>query len=155
MFANFNYKYPIRMEISNNVETLSKTISFELPLNTSDQTVLRFHNILIEAYDHICNGTLGTFVKNHYALEEKLDRMIDQVEENILKKAPLVEPKRILRNGPALIVFWKDGTKTVVKCHDEEFDYEKGLAMALARRLWNRSQTIKHVKSIEEQGDAH
>lgn len=61
------------------------------------------------------------------------------------------KPKRIIRNGPALIVFWDDGTKTVVKCHDEGFDGEKGLAMALARKLWNRSQTVKYVKSIEEQ----
>lgn len=60
-------------------------------------------------------------------------------------------PKRIVRNGPAMVVFWTDGTKTVVKCHEEEFDYEKGLAMALARKTWGRSRTLAYLKKVEEQ----
>jgi hypothetical protein len=42
--------------------------------------------------------------------------------------------ERVIYNGPATIVFWDGGTKTVVKCHDEEFDPEKGLAMAIAKK---------------------
>lgn len=60
-------------------------------------------------------------------------------------------PKRIVRNGPAMVVFWNDDTKTVVKCHEEEFDYEKGLAMALARKMWGRSRTLAYLKKVEEQ----
>lgn len=41
--------------------------------------------------------------------------------------------KRVIFNPPATIVLWEDGTKTVVKCHNEPFDKEKGLAMALLR----------------------
>lgn len=44
--------------------------------------------------------------------------------------------KGIKVNGPAIIVFWKDGSKTVVKCENEEFDLEKGLAMALLKRIF-------------------
>lgn len=44
------------------------------------------------------------------------------------------EPKNVIFNGPATIVFWNDGTKTVVKCEGEAFDKEKGLAMAIAKR---------------------
>jgi len=44
--------------------------------------------------------------------------------------------KGIKVNGPAIIVFWKDNTKTVVKCENEEFDLEKGLAMALLKRIF-------------------
>lgn len=44
---------------------------------------------------------------------------------------------RVTFNGPATIVFWTDGTKTIVKCmEDEEFDPEKGLAMAICKRLY-------------------
>lgn len=44
--------------------------------------------------------------------------------------------KRVLFNNPATIVFWSDGTKTVVKCgENEEFDKEKGLAMAISKRV--------------------
>lgn len=60
-------------------------------------------------------------------------------------------PKRIVRNGPALVVFWQDGTKTVVKCRDEDFDAEKGLGMALARKIWGRSKTLRYVESVEDQ----
>ena len=60
-------------------------------------------------------------------------------------------PMRVIRNGPATIVFWKDGTKTVVKCHGEYYDPEKGLAMALARKLWGRSRTGRFVRMVEEQ----
>ena len=44
---------------------------------------------------------------------------------------------RVIFHGPATIVYWMDGTKTVVKCMEgEEFDYEKGLAMAVCKRIY-------------------
>lgn len=43
-------------------------------------------------------------------------------------------PKKVIFNDPATIVYWKDGTKTVVKAEGESFDPEKGLAMAIAKR---------------------
>lgn len=67
------------------------------------------------------------------------------------KSHRLFTPRRIIRNGPALVVFWQDGTKTVVKCHNEDFDAEKGLAMALCRKLWGRCQTERFLKMVEEQ----
>jgi len=43
--------------------------------------------------------------------------------------------KRVIFNDPATIVIWSDGTKTVVKCDDrDEFDPEKGLAMAICKK---------------------
>jgi hypothetical protein len=44
--------------------------------------------------------------------------------------------KDVIFNDPATIVFWVDGTKTVVKCHPgETFDPEKGLAMAISKKV--------------------
>lgn len=66
-------------------------------------------------------------------------------------------PVRIERNGIALIVWWNDSTKTVVKLHGEEWDTEKGLAMALARKMWGRSKTVKYTRMLKDQkgdGDA-
>ena len=46
-------------------------------------------------------------------------------------------PERVVFNGPATIVFWPDGTKTVVKCQDDElFDPEKGVAMAILKKYF-------------------
>ena len=49
-------------------------------------------------------------------------------------KPTFVATKRVIFNPPATIVFWNDGTKTVVKAHDEVFDWEKGLAMAICKK---------------------
>ena len=41
----------------------------------------------------------------------------------------------VIFNNPATIVLWSDGTKTVVKCDErDEFDPEKGLAMAICKK---------------------
>lgn len=43
---------------------------------------------------------------------------------------------RVIFNAPATIVFWRDGLKTVVKAQNgESFDKEKGLAMAICKKL--------------------
>ena len=46
------------------------------------------------------------------------------------------EIKDILVNGPATIVFWADGTKTVVKCGpDDSYDIEKAVAMCFMKKV--------------------
>ncbi len=58
-----------------------------------------------------------------------------EVHRNIYCNIP--EIKNVIFNNPATIVFWEDGTKTVVKCQDgDEFDPEKGLAMAIAKKAY-------------------
>lgn len=43
--------------------------------------------------------------------------------------------KNVIFNPPATIVFWMDGTKTVVKCQPgDKYDPEKGLAMAISKK---------------------
>ncbi len=56
--------------------------------------------------------------------------------------------KDVIFNDPATIVMWSDGTKTVVKAEGEDFDPEKGLAMAISKKnLGNKYDyynTFKH-----------
>ncbi len=58
------------------------------------------------------------------------------------------EIKNVIFNDPATIVFWEDGTKTVVKCQDgDEFDPEKGLTMAIAKKAYgNKSNYCNKLK---------
>lgn len=64
--------------------------------------------------------------------KEAIDIFMDKHDR--IKK-PQIE--KIIWNGPATIVFWKDGTKTVVKCADCDVpDYEKGLAMAICKKVY-------------------
>ena len=43
--------------------------------------------------------------------------------------------KGVIFNGPATIVLWGDGTKTVVKNHGEIYDKEKALMAASLKKL--------------------
>ena len=56
--------------------------------------------------------------------------------------------KDVKFNDPATIVFWADGTKTVVKCQDDDiFDPEKGLAMAITKKaLGNKGNYCNELK---------
>lgn len=47
--------------------------------------------------------------------------------------------KRVISNDPATIVFWDDNTKTVVKADREMFDKEKGLAMAICKKVYGKN----------------
>lgn len=51
-------------------------------------------------------------------------------------------------SGPCTVVIWDDGTKTVVRCQDgDEFDCEKGLAMAIAKKaLGNKGSYFDEFK---------
>lgn len=45
--------------------------------------------------------------------------------------------KNVIFHDPATIVYWMDGSKTVVKCQSgDTFDPEKGLAMAITKRVY-------------------
>lgn len=46
-----------------------------------------------------------------------------------------IEIEKVIFNPPATIVFWTDNTKTVVKAENEDFDPEKGLAMAICKKV--------------------
>ena len=59
----------------------------------------------------------------------------------------LPEIKDVMFNGTATIVFWADGTKTVVKAENEDFDPEKGLAMAIVKKVFgNKGSYFNKIK---------
>ena len=55
--------------------------------------------------------------------------------------------KKVIFNDPATIIYWTDGSKTVVKCQNgEEFDPEKGFVMAyLKKLLGNKNEFNKEI----------
>ena len=63
--------------------------------------------------------------------------------------------KNVIFAPPATIVYWSDGSKTVVKCSEKDvFDPEKGLAMAIAKRCGgNKGSYYKEIQSwVEKSG---
>ena len=73
-----------------------------------------------------------------YELREKLRYTPDN---------PSVAIKKVYFNDPATVVLWADGTKTIVRAENEEYDPEKGLAMAIAKKsLGNKGSYYETFK---------
>ena len=50
-------------------------------------------------------------------------------------RAIMAEPKKVIFNPPATIILWDDGTKTVVKCsEDDEYSKETGIALCFMKK---------------------
>lgn len=63
------------------------------------------------------------------------------------------QPKKIIFNGPATIVLWDDGTKTVVKCQDgDTFDKENGIALCFMKKSLGNKSNFNNIfkKYLEE-----
>lgn len=63
--------------------------------------------------------------------------------------------KDVIFAPPATIVYWSDGSKTVVKCSEKDvFDPEKGLAMAIAKRCGgNKGSYYREIQNwVEKSG---
>lgn len=63
------------------------------------------------------------------------------------EKAGILLPKitKVIFNPPATIVFWEDKTKTVVTATNEEFDKEKGLAMAISKKAYGNNYNYYNI----------
>ena len=58
----------------------------------------------------------------------------------------LPEIKSVKFNGPATIVFWADGTKTVVKCQDgDDYSEEVGLAMCIVKKAFGNTSKYNDI----------
>lgn len=56
------------------------------------------------------------------------------------------EITKVIYNGPATIVFWSDGTKTVSKCDsNDKFDPEKGIAICIVKKLYGNNYSYNSV----------
>lgn len=61
---------------------------------------------------------------------------------------------KIIFNPPATIVFWEDGTKTVVKCSaEDEFSEYYGFLAALGKKAYENNNQIK--KLIDKKAEWH
>lgn len=72
----------------------------------------------------------------------------ERAEKNDIVKFGMcsVSIRKVIFNDPATVVLWSDGTKTVVKCGPEDkFDTEKGLAMAIVKKMAGNDNSFHKV----------
>lgn len=76
----------------------------------------------------------------------------DSLDASTIKKGTLpnmnMKVKNVIFSGPATIVFWKDGTKTVTKCREgEAYSKEAGLAICFMKKaIGDRTKFQKVMK---------
>lgn len=83
-------------------------------------------------------------------------RMINAVYGTAATALKTITIEKVIFNDPATIVLWKDGTKTVVKVQEGDiFDPEKGLAMAIAKKVYgNKGKYCDVIKKWTEKYEA-
>ena len=104
-------------------------------------------NIFCEPFSN--NEEIKKYIKNDIAIT---DTLVGSFKKT-LSYIPKI--KKVIFNKPATIVFWFDDTKTVVKCEEyEEFDPEKGLAMAITKKaLGNNGNYYNVIKKWLTESD--
>lgn len=93
-----------------------------------------------------------------YAYKDITPSDFTEITTNFIKTA--ISPKthevdKVIFNEPATIVMWKDGTKTVVKCHpDDLYDEERGFLLCCAKKLLGGGKyndvMRKHIPSRDD-----
>ena len=62
------------------------------------------------------------------------------------KKDTRPHPKKVIFCGPATTILWKDGTKTTVKCSDEDvWENEVGIAMCYLKKLLGNKGNYNNI----------
>lgn len=97
--------------------------------------------LLYKPYESICDICIKSkLIKN--VLNEKFTTSTIPSADLILNlhkshsQLCNLEIKKVLYKNPATIVFWEDGSKTVVVCQKKDtYDPEKGLAMAILKKI--------------------
>lgn len=103
-----------------------------LGIKVSSDPAPRCHRygIRLKRFDYEPAITIN-FNANH-----ELDKLIKITNGGAAIKTTKNLIRNVIFNDPATIVFWNDGTKTVVKAANELFDPEKGLAMAITKKYF-------------------
>lgn len=81
----------------------------------------------------------------------------DMNRKSIRSAANPLEIKNVYFNDPVTVVMWNDGTKTIVRCSENDFyDPEKGLAMAIVKKAYGNDNKFHKVfkKWIPEEDEA-
>lgn len=76
---------------------------------------------------------------------------VDPIFFNWVLGTKTMDIDRVIFNDPATIVFWKDKTKTVVKCHPEDtFDEEIGFMCCYLKRVLSSKEYTKFCEYLND-----
>lgn len=121
----------MQAEKNNNVTVSIKSLKDIYPITISDQALTPSNDDFIDAMRYSMFNYTRCCVPR-LSCEDIIDRVIF--------------------NDPATIIFWVDGSKTVVKrSNDDVWDPEKGFCMAVMKKIFGKTSFIK--KYTEEDSE--
>lgn len=147
---------PMKKCIKNDVESLSCSAEHEACGGCDKMTNQTYFTPFPET-------TVELSMKN-FDFEKFINRIFDLPDDGVKEKDPLIKTvktsekeknimstidfrvKKIMHNGPATIVFWKDGTKTVVRLKEgDTYDPYAAFTAAVAKRLYGKNMKISEI----------
>lgn len=126
---------------------------------------MKYEWLIRPEYTNLLSAEPITITREGLANMEKMLNSLNKSTEDYVKKQSY-KPSRILKSGNRTIVFWADGTKTIVKrAEDEtESDYAAFTAAlgiktfgsnSALKRIVERTETQKRKKNGENVIDRH
>lgn len=111
-------------------------ISVSLTTKNDDITVF----LLYKPFESICNICIKSKLIKNVLNEKFTTSAIPSADLILNSKLYNLEIKKVLYKNPATIVYWTDGSKTVVKCQEnDKYDPEKGLVMAILKKIYGNT----------------
>ena len=127
----------------------SNTIILKTNINPSSMEMYNDKTLYFAAYtpfdwlSFLSSHKVKDDVKKSYVDTDTAYNEFEQIlreeaaREAIRRYQATVRIKNVIYNDPATIVFWTDGSKTVVKCGERDtYDPEKGLAMCIVKKIY-------------------
>lgn len=136
-FSRFNVDEPYHI-FQGIIENVEKAFAQYNYVDTTNSLTKRAMNSHYGKRGQIAFGRANG--KSLYTAHELMKQLYKYTELKI---------KNVIFADPATIVFWEDGTKTVVRTQEGDiYDPEKGLAMAICKKIggnkWDYYNTFKH-----------
>ena len=99
-------------------------------------------------------GNKGCEIEGYFYPEKyTIHRGREMCSVPITPKKPI--PKKVIFSGPATTILWKDGTKTTVKCQeDDEWSPDMGIAMCYLKKMLgnkgNYNNIFRQARKVSE-----
>ena len=146
------------MKIGDRVEACGRCFEYyNIVPGTSGTIVGKPENYTgyVVEFDGICNKK--TYDGSFYITPSCLRPLTYKIAMEGVKTVDPLEIKNVYFNDPVTVAMWNDGTKTIVRCSENDFyDPEKGLAMAIVKKAYGNDNKFHKVfkKWIPEEDDA-
>lgn len=104
-------------------------INYAVQTSQTSEPILTVDTSNLIPHDYIYKGTVP-------------DRLYQETCFGYMEYYPSVFPKikNVILNNPATIIYWDDGTKTVVKCMNEDtYAPDVGIAMCFMKKLFENN----------------